>query len=145
MRMNVDHILQNKGRAVTTIEPQRSLLEAAKLLLDKRIGAVVVADSTRPVIGIISERDIVRAVAAEGASALGAPVSRFMTQEVVTCTGRSAINDIMEMMTTGKFRHVPVVENGHLVGIISIGDVVKHRLAEIEAETRAMRDYIATA
>jgi CBS domain-containing protein len=143
--MTVDHILLNKGRHVVTIEPNRTLGEAAMLLSERRIGAVVVSEGGRPVLGILSERDIVRAVAARGATALEEPVSRSMTEKVITCTGHSAINEIMEIMTEGKFRHVPVVEGGHLVGIVSIGDIVKHRLAEVEAETRAMRDYIATA
>ena len=143
--MTVDHILRSKGGNVVTIDPDRSLSEAAQLLSERRIGAVIVSDSGRTVLGILSERDIVRAVAGRGADSLAQPVSHFMTQKVVTCTGRSAINELMEMMTDGKFRHVPVVEGADLVGIVSIGDIVKHRLAEVEAETRAMRDYIATA
>ena len=143
--MTVEHILRSKGRRVVTIEPNRTLSEAAKLLSEQRIGAVLVCESSGPVLGIISERDIVRAVAGQGAPALAEPVSRFMTQEVVTCTCESAINEVMGIMTEGKFRHVPVVEGGRLVGIVSIGDIVKHRLAEVEAETRAMLDYIATA
>jgi CBS domain-containing protein len=143
--MTVDHILRSKGRNVVTIEPSRTLSEAARLLSERKIGAVVVSDEFRPVFGILSERDIVRAVARRGPSALDEPVSSFMTEKVVTCTGHSAINDLMEMMTDGKFRHIPVVEGTELAGIVSIGDIVKHRLAEVEAETRAMRDYIATA
>jgi CBS domain-containing protein len=145
MRMNVEHILQSKGRSVVTIEPDHTLGEAAQLLSERRIGAVVVGDTFRAVLGILSERDIVRAIAARGAAALQEPVSRSMTEKVVTCTGTAAINDLMELMTEGKFRHIPVLEGGRLIGIISIGDVVKHRVAEIEDETRAMRDYIATA
>jgi CBS domain-containing protein len=143
--MNVEHILQAKGRSVTTIEPDRTLAEAARLLSERQIGAVVVGDAFRPVLGILSERDIVRAVAARGSEALQEPVSRSMTEKVVSCMSCVAINEVMEIMTERKFRHVPVVEDGHLVGIISIGDVVKYRVAEIEAETAAMRDYIATA
>jgi CBS domain-containing protein len=143
--MTVENILRTKGRDVVTIEPDRTLAEAARLLSDRKIGAVIVRDTFRPVAGILSERDIVRAVATRGAGALEEPVSRSMTEKVVTCTVHSAINDLMEMMTDGKFRHVPVVEGGGLAGIVSIGDIVKHRLAQVEAETRAMRDYIATA
>ncbi len=143
--MTVEHILRTKGRNVITIEPQRTLAQAAQLLSERRIGAVIVGDTFRPVMGILSERDIVRALAARGAAALDEPVSRSMTEKVVTCTAASAINEVMEIMTDGKFRHVPVIENGRLTGIVSIGDIVKHRLAEVEAETRAMRDYIATA
>jgi CBS domain-containing protein len=97
------------------------------------------------VVGILSERDIVRAIAERGPSALSEPVSRVMTEKVVTCTGQSGIQEVMELMTDGKFRHVPVVEGGRLVGVVSIGDIVKHRLAEMEAESQAMREYIATA
>jgi len=143
--MTVEHILQGKGRNVVTIEPTRTLGEAARLLSERRIGAVIVGDTFRPVIGILSERDIVRAVAARGAAALDEPVARSMTEKVVTCTARSGINEVMELMTDGKFRHVPVLDGNRLAGIVSIGDVVKHRLAEVEAESRAMRDYIATA
>jgi CBS domain-containing protein len=143
--MNVEHILSDKGREVVTIAPHMTLMEAARTLSGKRIGAVVVSDADNPVLGILSERDIVRAIAAGGTAALDQPVSRYMTAKVVTCTSRSAINDLMETMTTGKFRHVPIVENGRLVGIVSIGDIVKFRVAEIENESKALREYIATA
>jgi CBS domain-containing protein len=143
--MNVEHILRSKGRTVVSIESNRTLGDAARLLSERKIGAILVGDAFRPVLGILSERDIVRAVAARGAAALDEPVSSVMTEKVVTCTGASAIQEVMEMMTDGKFRHVPVVEGGKLVGIISIGDVVKNRLAEMEAESQAMREYIATA
>ena len=143
--MTVEHILRSKGRSVVTIEPNRTLSEAAKLLSEQRIGAVLVCSASGPVLGIISERDIVRAVASRGAAALDEPVTRSMTEKVVTCTCESAINEVMEIMTEGKFRHVPVMEGGRLTGIVSIGDIVKHRLAEVEAETKAMLDYIATA
>jgi len=143
--MIVNRILSVKGRDVATIEPNRSLSEAAKVLAERRIGALLVVDGHRPVSGIISERDIVRAVATQGAKALDEPVSRFMTGKVVTCTGETSINDIMELMTQQKFRHIPVVEGGQLSGIVSIGDVVKLRLEEVEAETQAIKEYIATA
>ncbi|WP_262031114.1 CBS domain-containing protein [Microvirga sp. Mcv34] len=143
--MIVNRILSIKGRDVATIEPSLSLSEAARVLADRRIGALLIVDAHRPVSGIISERDIVRAVATHGARALDEPVSRFMTERVVTCTGETSINDIMELMTQQKFRHIPVVEGGRLSGIISIGDVVKLRLEEVEAETQAIKDYIATA
>ncbi|HEV2557024.1 MAG TPA: CBS domain-containing protein [Microvirga sp.] len=143
--MTVKHILKTKGRDVVTIEADQTLGAAARLLSEKRIGAVVVGNTFRPVLGILSERDIVRAVAARGAAALDEPVSRSMTEKVVTCSETAAVNEVMEIMTDGKFRHLPVVDGGRLTGIISIGDVVKHRVAEIEAETAAMRDYIAMA
>jgi CBS domain-containing protein len=143
--MIVNRILSLKGREVATIEPSRSLSEAARVLAERRIGALLIVDGDRPVAGIISERDIVRAVAMHGAKALDEPVSRFMTEKVVTCTGETSINDVMELMTQQKFRHIPVVESGRLSGIISIGDVVKLRLEEVEAETQAIKEYIATA
>jgi CBS domain-containing protein len=143
--MIVNKILGLKGRDVVTIEPAQPLSEAVKVLSERRIGALLVVDGQRPVSGIISERDIVRAVAAQGAKALDEPVSRFMTEKVVTCTGQTSINDVMELMTKQKFRHVPVVEGGRLAGIISIGDVVKLRLEEVEAEAQAIKEYIATA
>jgi CBS domain-containing protein len=143
--MIVNRILSLKGREVATIEPGRSLSEAARFLAERRIGALLIVDGDRPVTGIISERDIVRAVAMHGAKALDEPVSRFMTEKVVTCTGETSINDVMELMTQQKFRHIPVVESGRLSGIISIGDVVKLRLEEVEAETQAIKEYIATA
>lgn len=143
--MIVNRILSLKGRDVATIEPDRSLSEAARILAERRIGALLIVDGHRPVTGIISERDIVRAVAAHGAKALDESVSRFMTEKVVTCTGETSINDVMELMTQQKFRHIPVVESGRLSGIVSIGDVVKLRLEEVEAEAQAIKEYIATA
>jgi CBS domain-containing protein len=143
--MIVNRILSIKGRNVVSIKPDRTLGEAAKLLSEKRIGALLVCDDQQPVSGIVSERDIVRAISAHGAQALSEPVSQFMTEKVVTCTTKTQINDVMEIMTREKFRHVPVVENGSLVGIVSIGDVVKLRLEEIEAEAQAIKEYIATA
>jgi CBS domain-containing protein len=143
--MIVNRILSLKGRNVVSIEPTRTLGDAARLLSERRIGALLVVDGSKPVSGIVSERDIVRAVASQGAGALEQPISGFMTQQVFTCTGDTAINEVMELMTQQKFRHIPVVEGGSLVGIISIGDVVKLRLEEIEAETQAIKEYIATA
>jgi CBS domain-containing protein len=143
--MIVNNILSIKGREVLTIEPSRTIGEAARVLSERRIGALLVCDGKQPVSGIVSERDIVRALAAHGARALDEPVSSFMTSKVVTCTGETSINDVMELMTQQKFRHIPVVEGGRLTGIVSIGDVVKLRVEEIEAEAQAIREYIATA
>jgi CBS domain-containing protein len=143
--MTVSTILSEKGRDIVTIEPGASLAAAAKLLAEKRIGAVLVLGADRRLVGIISERDIVWALAARGATALDEPVSQTMTRRVETCNERETIGSIMERMTDGKFRHVPVIEQGRLAGIVSIGDVVKHRLREIERESAAMRDYILTA
>jgi CBS domain-containing protein len=143
--MTVETILATKGRAVATIDPDRTLGHAAHELSTRRIGAVVIVDGGMTVLGILSERDIVRAVAKRGGAALDEPVRQHMTAEVVTCKGHADINEVMQLMTQGKFRHVPVVEDGRLSGIISIGDVVKQRLAEIEAESEALREYIQHA
>ncbi|HEY1940545.1 MAG TPA: CBS domain-containing protein [Roseiarcus sp.] len=143
--MTVARILKEKGRDVVTTQPHRTLREAAALLAERRVGAAVVSDPSMAVLGIISERDIVRAIGAGNASALEEPVSRHMTARVTTVDENTPIDNVMEMMTTGRFRHVPVVENGRLVGIISIGDVVKRHVDALDSERRALRDYIATA
>jgi CBS domain-containing protein len=143
--MIVKSIIDAKGRDVLTIEPGTSLDSAAKLLAERRIGALVVLGAEQHVVGIISERDIVRAIAERGTAALQEQVSQVMTRKVVTCTMDETLNSIMGRMTAGKFRHVPVIEHGKLGGIVSIGDVVKHRIVEIEQESAALRDYIQTA
>lgn len=143
--MSVGRILATKGKAVITVEPAESLQFAARLLAEHRIGAVVVAGAGNTIAGILSERDIVRAVAQGGAAALEDRVADHMTRRVVTCVAASPIHQVMEMMTAGKFRHVPVVLDGRLDGMISIGDVVKHRLAELEQESATLRDYIAAS
>jgi CBS domain-containing protein len=141
--MNVSTILRQKGRAVTTSPPSTTLLEVASKLAAKRIGAIVVVDAHGEVRGIISERDIIRALATDGAACLSRPVSETMTRQVVTCQETDTLDELMAMMTARRFRHLPVVTDGALVGIVSIGDVVKHHVAEVEMEATAMRDYIA--
>jgi CBS domain-containing protein len=143
--MTVSVILAHKGRDVVTIDPAESLAQAIRLLAEKRIGAAIVLGADRRIAGIISERDIVRALAARGAAVLDEPISGTMTRKVVTCNENETVASIMERMTAGKFRHVPVVDQGRLVGLVSIGDVVKHRAYEMERESVAMRDYIMTA
>ena len=143
--MTVARILGDKGRDVITTQPHRTLLEVIELLAGKGIGAVVVSDAARSVLGIISERDIVRAIGANGSAALGEPVSRHMTAKVSTVTEDTLIHSVMETMTNGRFRHMPVVASDKLIGLISIGDVVKHHVNEIESEKQALTDYIATA
>jgi CBS domain-containing protein len=143
--MTVSMILAGKGREVVSIEPHASLAAAINLLAEKRIGALLILGADRRVVGILSERDIVRALAERGAAALDEPVSKTMTRKVYTCSEGETVASIMESMTQGKFRHVPVVDQGQVVGIISIGDVVKHRLQEMERDTAAMHDYILTA
>ena len=143
--MTVKAVLARKGSNVTTIEPTASLAAAIKMLGEQRIGALVITGPDQRVVGILSERDIVRALAEHGAQALDRPVSEMMTRKVVTCNERDTLRDLMEQMTAGKFRHVPVVEQGKLAGIISIGDVVKSRVEEMEHDTEALQDYIRTA
>ena len=142
--MHVKAVLAVKGGSIITLSPQASLAEAAKLLAAKRIGTVLITDGDN-LLGILSERDIVRAIATDGPAALDAQIEEHMTRAVKTAEREDTLRSIMERMTQGRFRHMPVIEEGRLVGIISIGDVVKHRLAEIEAEASAMRDYIASA
>ena len=142
--MTVAAILKEKGRQVVTAHPGATLADICTLLADKRIGAVVLTDKSGGVKGIVSERDVVRAIARDGAAALAKPVSSVMTREVVSCAEGDTNASLMAKMTGGKFRHLPVVKEGKLVGIVSIGDVVKRRIAEAEFEARAMRDYIAT-
>lgn len=142
--MNVASILKSKGRAVTTVRPNATLLDVAKKLGPKKIGAVVVVGENGHVAGIISERDIIRAISDHGAAALSKMVSEVMTRNVVSCQETSEIDELMEMMTKGRFRHLPIIEDGALVGIISIGDVVKYHVAEVEMEVSAMRNYLAT-
>lgn len=143
--MTVSIILAAKGREVVSVEPNATLTSVVALLAERRIGAALVLGVDRRIVGIVSERDIVRALGERGPAALDDPVSRIMTRRVSTCTEGETISAIMERMTEGKFRHVPVVDQGRVVGIISIGDVVKHRLHEMERDSAAMRDYILTA
>jgi CBS domain-containing protein len=143
--MTVKTILSLKGGDVATIAPSASLATAAKLLAERRIGALVVIDAADRVAGMLSERDIVRALAERGAAALDERLDRAMTRSVVTCTEAMTVGEIMKRMTAGRFRHVPVVELGRLVGIVSIGDVVKYRLAAMQHESQSLREYVSAA
>ncbi len=143
--MHVAAILKAKGRAVETVAADETLGTVVALLAERRIGAVVVRQPSRAIAGIVSERDIVRMLARHGAATLALPVSEAMTRDVVTCRETDTLDELMSRMTEGRFRHLPVEDNGQLVGIVSIGDVVKHRVAEVELEASAMRDYIASA
>ena len=140
--MNVAAILRQKGRAVTTVSPSVTLLDVANKLAAKRIGAIVVVGARGEVAGIISERDIIRSLSDGGSECLVRPVSEIMTRQVVTCQETDTLDELMAMMTAKRFRHLPVVTDNALVGIISIGDVVKHHVAEVKMEATAMRDYI---
>lgn len=145
--MNVKAILAAKklGGDTITIEPAANLAAAAKLLSKHRIGAVLICGAGGRLSGILSERDIVRAVSEHGVDALALPVGQVMTRDIETCNEDDLVASIMERMTAGRFRHMPVLNNEKLVGLISIGDVVKQRVDEIERESEAMRDYIRTA
>ena len=147
--MNVKAILaaksRNLGGDIISIEPTADLTAAARLLDARRIGAVVIRGAGGRLAGILSERDIVRAIAEHGTAALTLPISQVMTRNVATCGEDDDIASIMERMTAGKFRHMPVVAKGELIGLVSIGEVVKQRVEEIERESEAMRDYIRTA
>ena len=141
--MLVSHILKDKGRDVLAISPDATLFEASRVLTLNRIGALLVRDANGALGGIISERDIVRAVAEEGASALALTVVERMTTDVATCEENDTIAEIMETMTRCRFRHMPVIQEGRVAGIVSIGDVVKIRIAETMREAQALKDYIA--
>jgi CBS domain-containing protein len=147
--MNVKSILaakqRNLGGDIISIEPTADLAAAVKCLASHGIGAVLIRGAGGRIAGILSERDIVRALAKHGASALDLPVGRVMTRDVETCGEEETVARLMERMTAGKFRHVPVLRNGELIGLISIGDVVKERVGEFEREQEAMRDYIRSA
>ena len=143
--MTVARILASKGRDVVTTQPHRTLAEAAGILMSRNIGAAVVADAQGRVLGILWERDIVHAIGKGGVSALDDAVSKHMTTAVVTTHEGELVDGTMEKMTVQRCRHLPVVDGERLVGIVSIGDVVKYRLEQLEHEHRAMREYIATA
>jgi CBS domain-containing protein len=143
--MTIARILATKGRAVTTISADDTLQAVADTLGRQGIGAVVVIDADRRIHGILSERDIVRAIGRRGAGALSEAAASVMTQKVEACEESELITTVMERMTCGRFRHMPVVKDGRLDGIVSIGDIVKHRLAEIESEKEALTSYIQMA
>jgi CBS domain-containing protein len=142
--MTVRAILDTKGHQIESVEPDARLSAAIKTLAERKIGAVLVMSQGR-VEGILSERDIVRVLGERGAAALDEPVGAVMTRKVVSCKQADTVAAIMEMMTSGKFRHLPVVEDDRVVGLISIGDIVKWRVGEYEAEQEALREYIKTA
>src|SRR3954447_1120429 len=144
--MNVEHILASKGREVSTVEPNASLEDALQRLRAERIGALVVSANGADLVGILSDRDILNAIADHGTAALGESVGSAMTAKVFTCSRDDRVSAIMALMTDRRIRHVPVVEeDGRLCGMVSIGDVVKHRLDEIEGEADALREYVRSA
>lgn len=143
--MSVAHILKKKGNNVVTVEPSQTLLEVAGILAKHRIGAVIVVDPAGGLAGIVSERDLVRTLANEGVAALTRTAREFMTAKVRTCSPRDTEAGLMGLMTEHRIRHLPVVDDGKLVGMISIGDVVKLRIEMIEREAEEMKSYIASA
>jgi CBS domain-containing protein len=141
--MNVQTIVERKGAEVATIHGEASLADAAALLRDRNVGALVVSPDGATIVGLVSERDVVRAAAAHGASALGRAVSSVMTVKVMTCRPTDSVPRLMELMTEHRIRHLPVVDDAdRLCGIVSIGDVVKARLAELEGDNQALADYL---
>ncbi len=143
--MNVEAILRAKGRAVATIPPDQSITTALAALRDRNIGALVVSEDGERVDGIISERDIVHGLADHGSALLTLNVADVMTRQVTACGPADSVADLMAEMTNRRIRHLPVVHDGRLVGIVSIGDLVKNRLDEIEYEARSLRSFIAGA
>jgi CBS domain-containing protein len=143
--VTVKAILDAKGHDVLTLGPNERLSEAIRLLAEHRIGALVITNGDRKIVGILSERDIVRVIATQGGVALDLAVRDVMTPKVNICNENHTVHELMEIMTRGRFRHLPVEKNGQLHGIVSIGDVVKRRIEEVEREAEDIRSYIATA
>jgi CBS domain-containing protein len=143
--MNVETILGTKGRAVATIRPEDTVGAAVEALVSGNIGALVASEDGEHVDGIVSERDIVHALARHGDALLALTVAEVMTRSVVTCDPTESVAELMAAMTNRRIRHLPVVRDGRLCGIVSIGDVVKNRLDEIEYEARSLRSFIAGA
>ncbi|MEO6378947.1 MAG: CBS domain-containing protein [Caulobacteraceae bacterium] len=141
--MLVSQLLKTKGDLVFTIHPDESIASAAAQLVDRRVGALVALDSRDEVAGIVSERDVVRAIAAQGAEALSQPVSTCMTVEVIFADPGETVDALLGRMTDRRIRHLPVCRDGRLVGIMSIGDLVKHKIQETEAEADGLKAYIA--
>ncbi|TFF27804.1 CBS domain-containing protein [Jiella endophytica] len=141
--MNVGHILKTKGGDVFTLRPEVTIAEVVEVLAERRIGAIVLVDEGGAVAGIVSERDVVRVLAKSGAGVLDKPIGEAMTVKVQTCSGETGIDEVLSIMTNGRFRHLPVIEGGRLAGIVSIGDIVKMKIEETEREAEQMREYIA--
>ncbi len=141
--MKVEAVLQGKGRDVITLAPTVTVAEAVDMIHRRRIGAVVITGSDDGALGIFSERDLVRGIAEIGPRVLDLPVREVMTMVIHSCTRSHTVNEVMAMMTRRRIRHIPVIENGVLLGIVSIGDAVKARIAEVEFEASALKDYIS--
>jgi CBS domain-containing protein len=143
VNMKVSNLLTTKGHEVSTISQERTVTDAIALLKERGIGALVVTGQKAPLVGILSERDVVRALATSGEKALNLKVSQLMSHDVVTCSESTELNELMTTMTERRIRHVPVVDEGHLVGLVSIGDIVKARLDELEHEKKDLLDYVS--
>ena len=141
--MMVAAILKHKGNEVVSVHPTATNSDVAHLLSEKRIGAVVVRVGENPLLGVVSERDIIRALADHGAHALNMTAEQIMTRTLKTATPATTVIEAMEMMTEGRFRHLPVLEGGQMIGIVSIGDVVKARIMEQEYEVDSLKAYVA--
>lgn len=151
--MLIEHILHRKGADVLTVTADETVSAAIAVLREHNVGALVVAgprDETEDegagptVVGILSERDVVRELAAQGSSILGRPVRDLMSTEVTTCSPRATVDELMRVMTERRIRHIPVVTDGRLTGLVSIGDIVKTRIDELETETETLHDYLST-
>ncbi|MCK5750348.1 MAG: CBS domain-containing protein [Oricola sp.] len=142
--MKVEQILQSKGTEVFAVRPEDSIAEAVSVLNDKNIGAVVVRDLSGKVIGILSERDVVRRLGRHGADAMGMRVKDCMTGDPFTCSPEDSVEDLMAMMTRKRIRHLPVTAGGRVIGVVSIGDVVKRKIEEAEQEAAALKEYISS-
>ncbi|GAC1339833.1 MAG: CBS domain-containing protein [Acetobacteraceae bacterium] len=143
--MTVAAILKHKGHEVASVDPEAMIAEVTRVLGTKRIGAVLVRDAAGRLLGIVSERDIVAGLAEHGAKTLDMTAAQLMTTTLQTATPRTTVEQAMAMMTEGRFRHVPVMEDGRLVGLVSIGDVVKARISSQEQEVDSLRAYVAGA
>lgn len=140
--MKISDVLRNKGTEVVTIRPEDSVTRLLEVLADRGVGALVVSPDGQSVVGIVSERDVVRHLHRRGAEVLAAPVSDIMTSEVTTCSADDAVESLAATMTERRIRHVPVVEDGHLASIVSIGDIVKHRISALQSERDQLVEYI---
>ena len=140
--MRIERIIQEKGGDVLTIKPGAKVSDAVALLSEKRIGAVVVSENGTSPDGILSERDVVRQLGKVGTDCLGQPVSELMTADIKSCAPSDMLDDVLATMTEGRFRHMPVLDGGAMVGIVSIGDVVKSRLSELSMERDALQGMV---
>jgi CBS domain-containing protein len=140
--MRISDLLRRKGHLVVTVKPEQSVTDLLNLLAEHKVGALVVSSDGNAVQGIVSERDVVRRLQERGPELLQAAVQDIMTSQVHVCPPDTSLDDLMRVMTTGRFRHVPVIDNDRLVGIISIGDVVKHRIDELQSERDQLTAYI---